>query len=102
LRSTDAKARELALRHLLYASNVVMRLRALEDLRLWPRPWHAFADDLKQCLEAKHRLVVRAALLTIGQAPELVATAKPELQRLVKGEDRELAAMAKRALATRN
>lgn len=102
LRSQDAKARELALRHLLYASNVSLRLRALEDLRQWPKPWNAFSDDLKQCLATKHRIIVRAALLTIGQAPELVAAAKPELERLVKDKDRELAAMAKRALARHN
>lgn len=102
LRSGDQEARTLALRHLLYASNVATRLRALEDVRQWPKPWTAFAKDLQQCLTADDRIIVRAAVLTIGQDPELAAASTTELQRLVNGTDRELAAMAKRALAKNN
>jgi len=102
LHSKDQEARTLALRHLLYASNVAMRLRAIEDVRQWPKPWTAFAKDLQQCLTADDRIIVRAAVLTIGQEPELAAASRTELQRLVNGKDRELAAMAKRALARSN
>jgi len=98
--SKDKEARTLALRHLLYASNIAMRLRAIEDVRQWPKPWQAFADDLRRCLGAGDRTIVRAAVLTISQDPELTAAAKTELQRLQQGKDRELAVMAKRALAT--
>lgn len=97
--SNDKKARTLALRHLLYASNVTMRLRAIEDVRQWPGARVDFALDLTLCLDADDRIIVRAAVLTIGQDPKLVEIAKAQLERLQRGNDRELAAMAKRALA---
>ena len=102
LRSSDQKARSLALRHLLYASNTTMRLHAIETVRQWPKPWTAFAPDLKQCLAADDRTIVRATLLTIGQDKQLVLATRAELQRLQAGTDRELAVMAKQALRTSN
>ena len=102
LRSSDQKARSLALRHLLYASNTTMRLHAIETVRQWPKPWTAFAPDLKQCLAADDRTIVRATLLTIGQDKQLVLAIRAELQRLQAGTDRELAVMAKQALRTSN
>lgn len=98
LHSSDQKSRLLALRHLLYASNTTTRMRAMEAVREWPKPWTKFAPDLKQCLTAEVRTIVRAAVLTISQDQQLVAASRSELEKLVKGTDRELAVMAKQAL----
>ncbi|MEO6597421.1 MAG: hypothetical protein ABIP94_21980 [Planctomycetota bacterium] len=100
-RSTDTAARQLALRHLLYASNTQARLSAIEAVRQWPKPWVAFAADLTACLQSDQRIVVREALVTIAQCRETVQLAAPALEQLANGGDREFAALAQRALADR-
>ncbi|MFT4513875.1 MAG: cytochrome c-type biogenesis protein CcmH/NrfG [Planctomycetota bacterium] len=45
---------------------------------------------------------MRAAVLTIGQGKQLTTLARTELEKLVSGDDSELAVMAKLALRTSN
>lgn len=97
-RSREREARTLALRHLLYASHATMRLRAIEQVRNWPAPRQEFGEDLKQCLRAKDRTIVRAALVTIAQDADWARAARDELQALQNGSDRELQLLAGRAL----
>jgi FXSXX-COOH protein len=97
-RHQEAEVRELALRHLLYASDTTTRLRAIEAVRQWPRERRIFADDLAHCLDAEARDVVREALVTIQRSPDVVGALRTRLQRIADGSDRELAALAKRAL----
>jgi hypothetical protein len=97
-RSGKAEARELALRHLLHASDTTTRLRAIEAVRQWPGERLAFALDLAHCLDADTRDVVREALVTVLRAPVVTKTARGRLQRIADGPDRELAALARRAL----
>lgn len=86
-----------AVRHLLHAPATADRLDALAAVRAAPQPWSEFAADLAACLGAADRLVVRDALITLGQARDL-ALPTGELERLAAGTDRELAALARRLL----
>ncbi|HEX5053945.1 MAG TPA: hypothetical protein VFZ65_19360 [Planctomycetota bacterium] len=106
-RSSDVAARQLALRHLLHASNTALRLFAIESVRDWPQPWQAFAVDLADCLHSDERAIVREALVTISQCPvtarEAASSARQRarLQEIANGTDRELATLARRALLRR-
>lgn len=100
-RHPEAAARQLALRHLLHASDTHTRLLAIETVRQWPRPWLPFAAELAACLQSDERLVVREALVTIGQCPETSQRLAAELARIANGGDRELAALARRAGGSR-
>lgn len=100
-RHPEAAARQLALRHLLHASDTHTRLLAIETVRTWPRPWQAFAPELAACLQSDERLVVREALVTIGQCAATAQRLAAELARAAEGNDRELAELARRAGGTR-
>lgn len=93
----DDGQRTHALRHLLHAPLAVDRLAAIETVRAWPPPWTAFAADLAACLRNGDRVIVRAALVTLGQSTGLQMPVA-ELEALAVGDDRELALLSRRLL----
>ncbi len=99
----DAERRQHALRHLLHAPSSLQRLDALTAVRAWPGSWVAFAPELAVCLQHADRDVVREALVTLGLADAATVVRVPDgvLKELAAGKDRELAALARRAVRAR-
>lgn len=98
-RSQDPDQRVLALRHLLRAGRQHVVLDAIAALRRWPGPVEPFAADLAAVFEDDDRAVVREALATLRQFPELARHATASLDRLRQSKDKELAELAARAIA---
>jgi hypothetical protein len=94
-------ARTLALRQLLHAPAAFERMRALETVRQWPRPWDAFADDLAARLADDDRAVVREALITVGLDDAVRESLRAALERIAGSDDRELALLARKAAGRR-
>lgn len=93
----DDEQRVHALRHLLHAPAVADRMAAIETVRARAQPWDAFASDIAACLQAEERIVVRAALVTLGLADGLPLPVE-RLRELAAGPDRELAVLSERLL----
>lgn len=86
-----------AVLHLLYSPRRADRLEAIARLRAAPLTADAVTHLVAQLADAD-RLVVREAISTLGGGGPAARAALPQLQSLADGTDKELAAIAARAL----
>lgn len=74
---------------------------ALAAVRTWPAAWPdpspSLGAGVALLLIAKDRTIVREALVTLGQSAALARHARYSLERLARGQDEELALLARKA-----